>query len=139
MFPLENSLDGLSKRFVLFGKYSPQIEPEALALNDADHRQGGAAQASGELLEGHVVGHKIERDTGQGGLRQSAAADLRGTFTDGDLQGQVRKGLGEFVGAAFQGGRIGLQRLIEWQRFAFGTEIRFGGVLQRGEDQLVAT
>ena len=51
MFSLENSLDGLSKRFVLFGKYSPQIEPEALALDDADHRQGGAAQ------DGSMTGH----------------------------------------------------------------------------------
>mgnify|MGYP003318819719 CR=1 FL=1 len=42
-FSSENSLDGLSEWFVLFWKYSAQIEPEPLALDDAYHRQVGTA------------------------------------------------------------------------------------------------
>ena len=40
----------------------------------------------GKFLEGHCVRHQIERDAGQGGLRQRAAADLRGAFANSDLQ-----------------------------------------------------
>ena len=101
---------------VLPGENGAEIEPEALAADDADHGCVRAAQALGKGFERKVFGHEIQCDAGQVGLWQRTPTHLGFAFTHRNSNGLIGQCLGESVGAALQSGGLDLQGIHFWAR-----------------------